>query len=198
MGREIYGYTYEEPEQWKEVWGFGRYYISTWGRIINVYTSKELVSRAYSNDYPLRVNLIDDSGWPETKLVHRLVAEAFMANYHPDKQITFVDGDRWNPHILNLEPVAEIAGMFVSGVKWVPLRRLFSGDGRSFRSVIEAAKNTGLHRSEIYDQLEGRRKILREYQFEWRWIEEVADGSELISWSGIGPRFLRERPDFSW
>lgn len=180
----MYGYTMSEPELWKEVWLAPRYYVSTWGRIINSESGVELTPTAFSQEYPRRVNFRMPEQTYRTMLVHRVVADAFMGNYTPNKQITFLDGDRWNAHILNLKPVKGIPGMFLGGAEWIPLRRLFMNDDRSFQNVIDASKETGVNPSEIYDNLRGDRRHIRGDVFEWRWIEEVPLGSELISWSG--------------
>ena len=188
----MYGYTYDHPELWTAIWDSPKYYISTWGRIINTDTAHELAPSAFSPDYPLRINLNIMNSRTSTRLVHRIVAEAFMSNYRPHKQITFIDGDRWNPHILNLKPKSGIAGMFLGGHEWIPVRRLRLSDGREFQTVSDAAKVTGIYSSEIYDNLRGDRRHIRGTIFEWIWIEEVPGGSEFVSWTGGSSRRVRE------
>lgn len=187
----IYGYTYGDPELWAPIWDIPKYYVSTWGRVININRGSEVKGTAYNRDYPLRINFRITRQDATTRFVHRLVAEAFMANFKPYKQVTFLDGDRWNPHILNLELKSGVSGMFLGGSEWIPLRKLQRSDGKLFNSVSEAAKETEAVESEIYDNLRGDRSHIKGVTYEWIWIEVMPDGVEFVSRPGtrVGSAF---------
>jgi hypothetical protein len=87
-------------EQWKTIEGFNNYEVSSLGKVKNK-TGKVLALRITSDGYN-RVRLYGDS--IKNKLVHRLVAEAFITNNdETKKQINHKDGDKLNNSIDNLE-----------------------------------------------------------------------------------------------
>lgn len=105
-------------EIWKPVVGFeGLYEVSDAGRVRSLdrvittrgrwggeaqrrLRGRALRPRRFSNDY-LGVQLCDAEG-QKTKLIHRLVAEAFLGD-QPEMQVNHKDGVRSHNHIGNLE-----------------------------------------------------------------------------------------------
>ena len=100
-----------ENEVWKDVVGYeGLYKVSDKG---NVYSVERLNSRGRkiggrimkptpnTNGY-LRVNLCKD-GKTKSKLVHRLVLEAFVGNPNNLPQVNHIDENKTNNELSNLE-----------------------------------------------------------------------------------------------
>ena len=71
-----------ETEEWRTVPGFLRYEVSSMGRFRNRATGQYLGGTTVHNGY-LHIGLIRN-GHQETKLAHRLVAEAFLEKPSPN------------------------------------------------------------------------------------------------------------------
>ena len=65
------------PEYWNDIEGYPNYSVSNFGRVKSKKTGKLL--KSYKTKGYLRVSLYNDAG-RKCKLVHRLVAEAFIPN----------------------------------------------------------------------------------------------------------------------
>ena len=104
-----------EQVTWRPVKGFeDRYEVSNDGQIrsldtvlncrgtgTRIHKGKILPQRANCRGY-ITVNLCKDSKM-HTKLVHRLVAEAFIPNIFGKPQVNHIDGNKKNNSITNLE-----------------------------------------------------------------------------------------------
>lgn len=86
--------------QWKIIDGFTNYKVSKDGMVLSIKRNKEL--RQYENKGYLGVYLYGKSG-RKFKLVHRLVAEAFIPNPNDYPQINHIDEDSQNNKAENLE-----------------------------------------------------------------------------------------------
>jgi hypothetical protein len=100
-------------EVWKDVVGYPNYEVSNFG---NVRSKKREVKRQNGRNYIkpsnllkkeyclgyLRVSLFDE-GKIVHKLVHRLVAEAFIPNLHDNPYINHKDENKLNNNVNNLE-----------------------------------------------------------------------------------------------
>ena len=100
-----------ESEIWKDVVGFdGRYKVSNKGNIYSVERKDTLgrnwggmvLKQRYDKDGYLRVTLCEN-GTMETKLVHRLVTEAFISNPNDLPQVNHRDEVKSNNNVENLE-----------------------------------------------------------------------------------------------
>lgn len=108
-----------EPEIWKILPEFnGRYSVSNYGNIKsndyviyhNGLTEKhhtqlikgKLLKKVKSKDY-YRIRLIKPGGKRENFLVHRLVANMFVANPYMKPYVNHIDGNKYNNHYTNLE-----------------------------------------------------------------------------------------------
>lgn len=88
-------------EIWKDIQGYeGRYQVSNLGRVKSI--SKGVVMKPFicGSGYQ---ELILLNGERKPKLLHRLVAEAFIPNAHGKKEVNHKDGDKFNNRADNLE-----------------------------------------------------------------------------------------------
>lgn len=94
-------------EIWANIFGYnGKYEISTWGRVFNTVTGKYMIPQETEKGY-LRVDLYDFEGVRKHHKIHRLVAQAFIANPENKPQINHKDGNKQNNSITNLEWVTD-------------------------------------------------------------------------------------------
>lgn len=82
----------------KEIKGYnGKYLISDCGKVFNSKTSKQVAQNKNTRGY-LTVNLNNN-----TKIVHRLVADAFIENKLSKPYVNHIDTNKLNNHYTNLE-----------------------------------------------------------------------------------------------
>lgn len=120
LGQQIPNYVeLEEGEDWRYVKGYPRYIITNHGRILNIFTGRELkqskhiTCRNKDSIYCIyEVNLMPLHGKFKSYRVHRLVAEAFLPipDVNPDGTeivgtlcVNHKDGNTANNYVDNLE-----------------------------------------------------------------------------------------------
>ena len=89
-------------ERWKPIKGFPRYYISSFGRIWSDKQNRRYLSSHTDNCGYHHVRLCNNAN-QYTRLVHRLVAEAFIDNPNGYKEVNHIDEDKNNNRADNLE-----------------------------------------------------------------------------------------------
>ena len=89
-------------ERWKPIKGFPRYYISSFGRIWSDKQNRRYLSSHTDNCGYHHVRLYNNAN-QYTRLVHRLVAEAFVDNPNGYKEVNHIDEDKNNNRSDNLE-----------------------------------------------------------------------------------------------
>ena len=89
-------------EVWKDVVGFeGRMIVSSLGNVFNLKTKRMLKGNIHKSNATtyIRINMPDNS----RKLLHRIVAEAFIVNTENKPFINHIDNNGMNNSVLNLE-----------------------------------------------------------------------------------------------
>lgn len=158
----------DDEEQWRRVDGFPNYAVSTHGRVINLETGVDLKGYQVGRFYPVRVNLRRD-GITHSRMIHRLVAEAFFTGFTSHKHVYHLDGDIANNHYLNLRFKGPGGlGQFRTGTSELRVRWLEHNEtGDRFRTVKAAAQALGLSTAMIYDILTERRVSAKGHSFKW-------------------------------
>ncbi len=103
--------TYEASEQWRPVLGYEqRYEVSDFGRVRCVFRRGRArtprVLRLTISTYGYHTVHLCDGSTCRTRLVHRLVIEAFTGERIPKGlEVNHIDADRINNHMSNLDVV---------------------------------------------------------------------------------------------
>ena len=132
-------------ESWKIVDDFENYEVSSFGSVRNISTGKYLNGSPNKDDY-LQVGLTKN-GNVTKKLIHRLVAEAFIENPDGLEQVDHIDRDKSNNNIFNLRWITRSGNNF---------NRSSWGAGRTFEFVEEIPKpfvKITKYGKNIYDRL---------------------------------------------
>lgn len=87
-------------EAWVVLDGLDKYMISSYGRVINVVSDRELKTHPDENGY-LRIKVYK-AGKFHWVYLHRLVALAFFVNYNRDTPVYFKNGNKEDCTVLNL------------------------------------------------------------------------------------------------
>lgn len=89
-----------DTEVWRYIPESLDYQVSTWGRVRRVGAPDTMkIGRHYGSP---RVKLMIRTQ-PRYFYVHRLVAKVFLPGFRDDDGIDFLDGDRFNVHVDNLQ-----------------------------------------------------------------------------------------------
>jgi len=96
-------------EIWKNIEDAPNYMISNFGKVKNIKTGRILKNSVDKYGY-LKVSLMQGNKMLQ-KRVHRLVAKAFVNGEAPDLIVNHKDGNKLNPHFLNLEWITHAENM---------------------------------------------------------------------------------------
>ena len=136
-------------EELKEIPGFSGYFISNTG---NVYSKKsgeikKLSPYVDTKGCYLMIRIIDNNGKRRGKLIHRLVAEAFIPNPNNLPEVNHKDKNPQNPNVANLEWTTRRENLYESYSTMSPTRNYRKCDMyingekmTSFGSVAEASR----------------------------------------------------------
>lgn len=169
-----------QVEIWKSLPECAGIEVSSFGRVRSV--KGHYYANCQNKDGYMRVGIPVD-GKQATKLVHRLVAQAFIQNPNNWPEVNHKDNDRANNHVENLEfctpkynsqyrekygiSRAEVAGRPVYAVN------LKTHEVSRFKSQIEAGQALGVFQQNINAVLKGKRKQANGFWF-------VNDGGHAV------------------
>ncbi|WP_444100064.1 NUMOD4 motif-containing HNH endonuclease [Alistipes putredinis] len=187
-----------EGEEWRIIDGtLGYFAVSNQGRVAslshrvcggnnNSWMTKPRILTAHPNwgGY-LRVRLTSLHGVDMTKLVHRLVAEAFIPNPNKYAYIDHIDGNRMNNVVSNLRWCTRSMNMLnsVTRERAAKARRMPNKRNRKpiaqlkdgilvakYESASEAHQLHGFHIGGIYECIRKPTRTLK--GFHWRWLSD--------------------------
>lgn len=168
-------------ERWMEHPVYEDYAISTEGRVFNCRTGRFYKPYSTSPYVPYKVNLrMQGSSKSHTKSVHRLMAEAFFADYEPHRKVSFIDGDPMNCTLNNLEFTDGYGtGAIAFGSNKVQRRVITDlNSGDIWYYIAECAADLKVHRSSVSDALNGRLPVLVGRRLRYHWVEEFVFENE--------------------
>lgn len=159
----------------KEIKDFPQYYIEEDGRVWSEKTKKYLTLSKTPTGY-LYINLRDSAQKQHLKLIHRLVAEAFIPNPNNLKEINHKDEDKTNNKVSNLEwcsreyninygtrnqKTSRAIGMYNKNTEELI---------RSFDSVSNAARFLGKYESRNSISKCAKGKLKTAFGYKWKYI----------------------------
>nr|QBK85367.1 MAG: HNH endonuclease [Iridovirus LCIVAC01] len=185
-------------EKWKAISGCPDYLISTKGRIYSNKSNKYLkinIDRFKQNNMRILISLYDEHGKRKTKIVARLIAEAFIPNPENKKTVNHINGDPYDNNIINLEWATHQEQMkHVSDNKLIKnfnstsiIRPILCFLENKFiceyNSIAEASRDTGICRTSIDKVLVN--KIKRAGGYTWKYKEIIHQKIDKEEWKKI-------------
>ena len=172
-------------EDWKDVVGYeGLYQVSTLGRIRsldrkdcrgNRIKGRVLRPRFINSGY-MMVHLRDKNGKRMGKLVHRIIAEAFLIARENETQVDHIDEDKTNNKLCNLRWVTpKVNTNHGTGIERASAKRSkavnqLDEDGlfvRTFTSATEAARVLNIKQGSITNCCKGKHRHAGGYRWEY-------------------------------
>lgn len=171
-------------EIWKDIVGYeGLYQVSNLGRVRTVgridcrehYRKGKLLSTEVMKKGYHRVSICL-SGKIIKRMVHRLVAEAFIPNVNNLPEVNHRDGNKSNNIVSNLEwsnCFDNIHHAFDTGLRdhWKPVPVVCVETGRVFQSITAAAEWCGAGSGRISRICSGKPGFYTAKGFHWRYAE---------------------------
>lgn len=156
-----------ENEIWKDIADFPNYQISNYGRVksfMPYHGTNERILKPKKDTAGYLFVCLFKNGKRYYKLIHRLVASAFIPNDDILKtQINHIDENKENNHVSNLEWCTAQYNIEYSQAKQV-IQYDFAGNFiQSFQSTHEIEKQLGFNPSNISECCNGKRKSANGY-----------------------------------
>lgn len=188
-----------EFEEYKEI--FPSYYISNFGNI--KHDNNFLKKCIHSNGYE-QVNIRIGNKYV-TKLIHRLVAVAFIPNPDNKPCVDHIDGNKRNNYVSNLRWVTPVenANNIITKKRSIENRKshnekkivAISGEiNVYFNSIIEASIILGVDRTSISKCLKGQRGKAGGYVFKYQEMVTYTDFINAIKQMRHSQRRYKRNP----
>lgn len=148
------------------------------GYVINTDTGHVLVGSIKKTGYR-EILLVDADGNPHSRLLHRVIAQAFVENEENKPEVNHINGDKDDNRALNLEWVTRgenLKHAYENGLmpnNTTPKRVTavgLSGAVLIFDSIYQAAKETGISKGNICMCCRGARPAAG--GFVWSYFDE--------------------------
>lgn len=168
-------------ELWKDIKGYeGRYQISNKGRVKGLpidekfcKRAEEIILKPFVCGSGYQEVILSYNGKKKPKLIHRMVAEAFVSNPDGKREVNHKDGNKANNCYSNLEwvtPSENIKHSYAALLNVASTRKVMCVEtGETFDSLKEAAAKHGLHLPLIWKCCNGKQKTTG--GFHWRYAE---------------------------
>ena len=163
-------------EIWKDIEGFeGLYQVSNLGRVKRVTTGRIL--KGYKNTKGYLLVGLYKHNIRCNKLIHRLLAQAFIQNPDNKPEVNHIDEDKTNNMVSNIEWSTRkencnhgTRNERVSKSNSIPIIviNLKTGESQDFYGTNECARQLGLDQSHITKVLKGRYKQTGGYSFKYK------------------------------
>lgn len=170
-------------EVWKDIPGYeGKYQISNKGRVKSLPRDeqfckrpKEVILKTFVCGSGYQEVILRNKGKRKPKLIHRMVAEAFVPNHANKEEVNHKDGDKFNNVHTNLEWVTpkenirhsyDVLPRKKNGKKVVCIET-----GEVFDSLKEAADKYGLQLPLIWKCCNGKQKTTGGYRWGYKEAE---------------------------
>lgn len=166
-------------EVWKDIKGYeGRYQVSNTGRIKGLPIDEkfckkreEVILKTFMCGSGYQEVILSIHGKRTPKLIHRLVAEAFISNPEGKKEVNHKDGDKCNNNVNNLEWVTpsenQAHSRSVLGYQSFKRKIVCEETGEVFDSIKDAADKHGLWTTLIWKCCNGKQNTTGGYH--WRY-----------------------------
>lgn len=154
----------KEKEEWKDIEGYeGLYQVSDWGRVRSL---KILVPQPINSYKHLKVQLCTNYN-SQLKLVHKLVAEAFIPNPNKYGVVHHIDHNPQNNKVENLIWMDRLEHSLLHGLeksnKTDQIDPITREVIHCWKSANEAAKTLGIHKEGISMCCNGKSKTYKGY-----------------------------------
>ena len=165
--------TGDTKEDLRDIEGFPHYKIDRTGKIVSFCGITPRILRTYLNNKGYVCIDLRENGKREHKLVHRLVAEAFIDNPDSLPEVNHKDEDKTNNFASNLEWMSQEDNVAYSQPRWAKrsVQMFDKSTGEllaTFPSLMEAVRVTGINQSNICSCCLGKLKSAGGYV--WKYL----------------------------
>lgn len=159
--------------EWKSIKGFEQYEVSNTGLVkslkgknerIMKTRRKKIIKKDGSSELSYEEIILSNKGVPHSKLVHRLVAQAFIENPENKPEVNHLDEDKGNNRVENLEWGTRVERSAKAQSQAILSIDEFGTVEKIYSSMNEGGPD-GYTRSSISYVLSGKRKKYKD--LEW-------------------------------